>query len=70
MHRCIVLNFCGSGLLLVKGIVRLIYCCFLGLAHIFTFASGDTCRLQESQGKSDVQKERRGARRVLHVEGD
>jgi hypothetical protein len=33
------------------------------------FASGDTCRLQESQGESDVQKERRGAKRALYVEG-
>ena len=82
MHGCIVLKIFGSGLLLTKDIGWLIYCCFLGLAHLFncltwfnylltsfTFASGDTCRLQESQGKSDVQKERRGARRALYVEG-
>ena len=49
-------------------LVRLFNCLTWFKTH-FAFASGDTCRLQESQGESDVQKERRGARRALYVKG-
>lgn len=35
--------------------------------NCLVYASGDTCGLQEGKGEGDVQEERRGARRTLHV---